>query len=277
MALVYIGTSQFAADLLILLSERGIEPELVVSRPDAPKGRGRTLSPPPVAELAIARGFELIQPEDVGEPSVANRVAEVAGPGGHVVLCAYGALIKGQLLDQQPILNVHPSLLPRWRGAAPIERAIQSGDEQTGVSIMQLVAELDAGPVYAQRTVEIAPDDDYASLSHKLLGESADLLAAVLESLPEPVPQADEGVTYAERIVAADRTIDPTDAELAERTVRALHPHIGARLALPNGDMLGVESARVEEGRFELLAVKPPGGRTMSYEDYVRGYGPIDL
>jgi len=278
MALVYIGTSRFAADLLLALIERGSGPRLIVSRPDAPQGRGRSLSPPPVAELAGSRGIELLQPADVNDPAVARRVAEIAGDAGAVVLCAFGALIGGVLLEQQPIFNVHPSLLPRWRGAAPIERAIQAGDAQTGVSIMGLVAELDAGPVYGQRTLPIESDDDYGTLSAKLVRLSADLLVEVLDSRPEPVSQAAEGVTYAERIVAADRTIDLSDPELAVRTVRALHPHIGARLQLPDGQLLGIEQARVESGpRLVPERVKPPGGRAMSYEDYVRGHGPIGL
>ena len=266
MALVYIGTSRFAADLLLALIERGSGPRLIVSRPDAPQGRGRSLSPPPVAELAGSRGIELLQPADVNDPAVARRVAEIAGDAGAVVLCAFGALIGGVLLEQQPIFNVHPSLLPRWRGAAPIERAIQAGDAQTGVSIMGLVAELDAGPVYGQRTLPIESDDDYGTLSAKLVRLSADLLVEVLDSRPEPVSQAAEGVTYAERIVAADRTIDLSDPELAVRTVRALHPHIGARLQLPDGQLLGIEQARVESGpRLVPERVKPPGGRAMSY------------
>jgi methionyl-tRNA formyltransferase len=233
------------------------------------------VAPPPAALTARELGIELMQPGNVNDESVARSVAEA---GETRVLCAFGALITTPLLDGPPIYNVHPSLLPRWRGAAPIERAIQAGDRETGVSIMRLVAELDAGPVYAQRSTPITDDDDYASLSTRLLAISNDLLTEVLDARPDPTPQPSEGVAYAEKIDATDRTVSLGDDPAAVvRTVRALRPHIGARLELPDGTFLGVEDAAVGgDGRVQLRAVKPAGGRSMAYEDYERGHGPVE-
>ncbi|MEA2180545.1 MAG: methionyl-tRNA formyltransferase [Solirubrobacteraceae bacterium] len=269
--MIYLGTSDFAAGVLTRLVEAGHRPELVVTRPDAPKGRGRKLQPPPVAETARALGIELIQPEDVNSVDL--------GEPDAIVLCAYGALIREPLLSLRPILNLHPSLLPRWRGAAPIERAIMAGDAQTGVSIMRLAEELDAGPVCLAEAVEIAPDDTYGTLAPRLEERGAGLLARALLQSPPFVEQPADGVTYAERITAADRTLDPdAPPEVNERIVRALHPHIGARIELDDGTFLGVLRARVGDGGFawhglELLEVQPPGGKPMDAAAYLRGRG----
>lgn len=277
MGLVYFGTSQFAAEVIIALADGPWRPALVVSRPDARQGRGRALAPPAAAATAQHLGLPLLQPEEVNDATTAAAVADAAGDDGAVVLCAFGALITAPLLDGLPIYNIHPSLLPRWRGAAPIERAIQAGDAETGVSIMRLVEELDAGPVYAQRRVPLTAEDDHASASARLLAIAVELLVDVLERRPEPTPQSDDGVTYAEKITAADRTVSLADDPVfVVRTVRALRPHIGARIALDDGTFLGVDDARVDEsGVLQLLTVRPPGGRSMPYEDYVRGHGPV--
>ncbi|HEY8763542.1 MAG TPA: methionyl-tRNA formyltransferase, partial [Solirubrobacteraceae bacterium] len=145
MRTVFLGTSEFAAVILRRLAASPDRPELVVTRPDRPRGRGRKLAAPPVAELARELRIELDQPESVNDEAAQRRIAD-ARPEV-VLVCAFGALIKEPLLSRYPMLNLHPSLLPRWRGAAPIERAIMAGDEQTGVSIMRLTAGLDSGPV----------------------------------------------------------------------------------------------------------------------------------
>jgi methionyl-tRNA formyltransferase len=226
--------------------------------------------------------------------------AAPGGPGGHrqtLVVCAFGALIKEPLLSEHEILNVHPSLLPRWRGAAPIERAIMAGDARTGVSIMHLAAGLDSGPVALAEPEPILEHDTYGSLSSRLQGLGGELLLRVLEERPRPREQPPEGVTYAEKIGPEDRLLDPRrPAVELERAVRALTPHIGARVALADGTLLGVERAALVEidarqpasgvlaheerlllacdpGTLELLSVRPPGGRPMDGAAYLRGHG----
>jgi methionyl-tRNA formyltransferase len=290
---VYLGTSEFAAAVLRRLAESPHRPALVVTRPDRPRGRGRKLASPPVADLARELGIDLDQPQAVNEEPALARI-DAARPQA-VCVCAFGALIKEPLLSRYPMLNVHPSLLPRWRGAAPIERAIMSGDELTGVSIMRVGEGLDDGPVCAQRSEPIAADDTYDSLAARLEELGADLLVRTLDESPPCDPQDDELATYAAKIAPADRELDPSRpaAEL-ERTVRALTPHIGAHVVLADGERLGVSAVRLmmgaggppegevslegprpvlgcAEGALELLIVQPPGRRPMSGEDYLRG------
>jgi methionyl-tRNA formyltransferase len=269
---VYLGTSDFAAGVLHDLADGPHKPSLVITRPDAKQGRGRKIGPPPVAVAARELGIETIQPVSVNDEETSARVA--AERAEAVILCAFGALVKAPLLTSHDILNVHPSLLPRWRGAAPVERAMIAGDAQTGVSIMRLVAELDAGPVYAQQPEPILPTDDYASLSARLQDVSGKLLQLVLETNPAPAPQPEDGVTYAEKLTAEDRTLDLTrPPEENVRIVRALHPHIGARIALPSGEFLGVQEASINlDGTLELVTVQPAGGRPMAYAEYLRGH-----
>ena len=272
MTTAYLGTSAFAAAVLERLAATDHRPALVVTRPDRAAGRGRKVTPPPVATAARALGLELFQPESVNTPEAGARIA--AAGADVVVVCAFGAIIKEPLLSDFELLNVHPSLLPRWRGAAPVERAIMAGDAETGVSIMRVTEGLDSGPVCLAEPEAIAPEDDYGTLAARLEELGARLLVRALDERPPFVEQPEDGVTYAEKITAADRTLDPdAPAEVNVRVVRALHPHIGARLPLDDGTFLGVHRARVgEDGSLELLEVQPPGGRPMSYADYLRGH-----
>jgi methionyl-tRNA formyltransferase len=263
---VYLGTSAFAAEVLRSLAHSPHRPGLVVSRPDSPQGRGRKLTAPPT--VTVAR--ELVNNEETR-----NRVA--AAEPEALCVCAFGALIKEPLLSDRLILNVHPSLLPRWRGAAPIERAILAGDTETGVSIMQLTAGLDSGPICLQERIAIEPDDDYGALAAKLERLSGRMIVRAFDDLAagtlDFTEQDEAHVSYAEKLTAEDRRLDPSRpaAELALR-VRALSPHIGAYLQQPDGTRLGVWQARVtDEGELELVTVQPPGKRPMSYEDYLRG------
>jgi methionyl-tRNA formyltransferase len=269
---VYLGTSPFAAHVLERMAEGPHRPVLVVTRPDRPAGRGRRLTSPPAADTARALGIDLDQPEDVNAAGARERIA--AARPDVVVVCAFGALLTEPLLSEFALLNVHPSLLPRWRGAAPIERAIMAGDERTGVSIMRVTAGLDSGPVCLAAEEPIEPDDTYGTLSARLEALGARLLDRALEERPACVEQDEALAPYADKIGAADRTLDPAaPAEEQARVVRALDPHIGARLALDDGSFLGVRRARVgADGALELLEVQPPGGRPMPYADYVRGH-----
>jgi methionyl-tRNA formyltransferase len=186
------------------------------------------------------------------------------------VVAAYGLLIPEPLLSRALWLNVHPSLLPRWRGAAPIERALMAGDAETGVTIIKLVQELDAGPIAAQRALRIGPEDDFGTVSARAAELGAEL---VDEVLPEPAftPQPAEGVTYAEKIEPTDRELDwgrPPE-ELLNR-VRALSPHIGARAQL-HGRPVTIWRARIEDGKLVPVEVQPDGGRRMGYEAFLRG------
>ena len=266
MRTVYLGTSDFAATVLRGLVERDLAPVLVVTRPDRRKGRGRKLSPPPVADAARELGLDVFQPDDVNAPEAVDRIA--AAEPDRLLVCAFGAIVREPLLSRWPILNVHPSLLPRWRGAAPIERAIMAGDAETGVSIMRLVEELDAGPWCLMETEPIDPGDTFGSLAPRLAEKGADLLARALREEPPFHPQESDGITYAEKIGAVDRDLDPTrPAAENVRIVRALSPHVGARLG-----ELGILDARVgEDGGFEPIEVRPPGRNAMTYEAYLRG------
>ena len=275
MRTVYLGTSDFAAAVLERLASSPHRPALVVTRPDAPKGRGRTVSPPPVADTARALGLEVDQPAAVNDDDARARIT--AAQPDVVVVCAFGALIKEPLLSEHEMINVHPSLLPRWRGAAPVERAMMAGDEETGVSIMRVTAGWDSGPVCLAAAEPIGRDDTYGTLAPRLQKLGSGLLVRALDERPEFVEQDETRVTYADKIGPEDRTLDLSRPAIEnERVVRALTPHIGARLRLPDGSFLGVQSARArEDGLLELVEVQPAGGRPMTYAEYVRGHGPV--
>jgi methionyl-tRNA formyltransferase len=293
---VYLGTSTFAVDVLGALATSPHRPNLVVTPPDRPRGRGRKVVAPPVALAARDLGLEVHQAETVNDDATLARI-EAAAPEG-IAVCQFGQLIKEPLLSRFMMLNVHPSVLPRWRGAAPIERAIMAGDTVTGVTIFQIAAGLDSGPIALVRHEPIRPRDTAGTLAARLAPIGAQLLVEALDmaeaGVLELTEQPAEGVTYAEKIDPAERRLDPTRpaAEL-ERIVRALTPSIGAYVELEDGERLGVEEARVVdmdlqpgrlstvdgrlilgcgEGALELVRVKPPGKRAMRAADYLRGH-----
>ena len=295
MRTVFLGTSAFAASVLRGLVEAGRAPTLVVSRPDRPRGRGRRLLAPPAVQAARAAGIACLQPEDVnGEPA---RAAIAAQHPDVVCVCAYGALLAEPLLSDHEMLNVHPSLLPRWRGAAPVERAIMAGDEVTGVSIMRVAAGLDSGPVALAQTEPIAPRDTYGTLAPRLERIGVALLVRALGAPRRLTAQDEARATYAAKIEAADRLLDGASESALEldRRVRALSPHIGARVRAGDGTVLGVLGAHpldgagqpppgemaadgerlllgASPGTLEIDEVTPPGGRPMTAAAFLRGH-----
>ena len=261
MKLAVAATAPFGADVLERLAGQH-ELTALLTRPDAPRGRGRKTAPPPAKETAERLGIPVLQPARP-EPGL-DLGADT------VVVVAYGLLIPESVLEERLWLNVHPSLLPRCRGAAPVERAIMTGDTETGVTIHRTVKELDAGPVAAQRAFPIGEHDDAGAVYEKAVRLAIELLDDVLPN-PEFTPQADDGATYADKISAADRELDweaPPDEQL--NLVRALSPHIGARVEL-HGRPVTIWKARVAGGRLEPLEVQPGGKRRMTYDEFMRG------
>ena len=256
------ATAPFGADVLERLAHQH-EIALLLTRPDKPRGRGRTLQPTPAKEVAERLGIPVQQPVRLDDT--------VEIPADTVVVAAYGLLIPESLLSRALWLNVHPSLLPRWRGAAPVERALIAADARTGVTIHRTTAELDAGPIAAQEAFDVGPDDNSGVVYDRSAAVAARLLDAVIAD-PQFEPQPADGVTYAEKILPQDRELDldRPAPELVNR-IRALSPHIGAR-AVVAGRPLIVWKARVGgDGGLELLEVQPEGGRRMAYAEYLRG------
>jgi methionyl-tRNA formyltransferase len=258
--LAVAATAPFGADVLKWLARRH-DVAYLLTRPDRPKGRGQKLGAPPAKQVAEELGIEVRQPErpeDLGELGV-----------DVIIAAAYGALIPKELLDGALWLNVHPSLLPRWRGAGPVERAIMAGDTETGVSIIRLVEELDAGPIGASGDFPIGPNDDAGVVFERAADMGAELLDGVL-ALKKFTPQEGES-TYAEKIRPEDRVLDWTrPPEELHNRVRALSPHIGARGEL-HGRPVIVWRSQVVDGRLEILEVQPDGGRRMTLEEFERG------
>jgi methionyl-tRNA formyltransferase len=259
--LAVAATAPLGADVLERLAGKH-DVAYLLTRPDRPQGRGRRVAPPPAKETAERLGIEVRQPERLGQ--------EFDPEVDTLVVAAYGLLIPEPVLERALWLNVHPSLLPRWRGAAPIERALMAGDPETGVTIIELVPELDAGPIAAQRGFPVEPEDDFGTVSSRAGKLAAELLD---EALPEPQlrPQPTEGMTYAEKIGPQDRQLDwsrPPD-ELLNR-IRALSPHIGARGEL-HGRPVTIWRARIEDGKLVPVEVQPDGRRRMGYDEFLRG------
>ena len=254
------ATAPFGADVLDRLAARH-EIAFVLTRPDSRRGRGRATAPPPAKLVAERLGVPVLQPERLD--------GSVELPAETIVVVAYGLLVPSALLDRHVWLNLHSSLLPRWRGAAPVERAIMAGDRETGVTIIRLVEELDAGPIGAQEAFPIGPEDDAGTVYER----AAVLASRLLDPLPgEFVEQPAAGATYADKITAADRQLDlsrPAD-ELVRR-VRALSPHIGARAVLHGRPVTVWRAGVAEDGSFAPLEVQPEDGRRMEYSAWLRG------
>ena len=295
--LAYLGTSDFAATVLRRLAASPFKPALVVTPPDRRKGRGRRLAPPPAAAAAAELGLPIHQTADVNaEGSLAALDAAGIELG---LVCAFGQFLRSSLLDRLELLNVHPSLLPRWRGAAPIERAIMAGDERTGVAIIRVTEELDAGPVALCESTPIEAGEYYGALAARLAAMGGELAVRALELRAagrlEFTEQDDAGMTYAEKIDPGERRLDPCRPALElERVVHALNPHVGTHLELEGGGRIGVTRAeavanrqigvaelRAEDGALllgcspgglRITSVRPPGGREMPAADFLRGH-----
>jgi methionyl-tRNA formyltransferase len=258
--LAVAATAPFGADVLERLAARH-DVAALLTRPDRPQGRGRRVAPPPAKLVAERLGLPVLAPERL--------TADTELPAQTVVVAAYGVLVPEALLGRALWLNVHPSLLPRWRGAAPVERAILAGDAETGVTIHRTTKELDAGPIAAQQAFPIGDAD-----AGEVLARAAELAVELLERvLPAPSfePQPEDGATYAEKLTAADRALDPeAPAEEQLRRVRALSPNVGARGEL-HGRPVTIWRAHVEDGRLVPDEVQPEGRRRMRYDEFLRG------
>lgn len=249
--IVFMGSPDFALPSLRALTQH-YHVVGVVTQPDRASGRGRELKPPPVKTLALELGLPIIQPQKLREPEAMAQLQ--AWKPDLIIVAAFGQILKKDVLDLPRFgcVNVHASLLPRWRGAAPINAAILAGDDETGVTIMQMDVGLDTGPMLAKRSIRLNPDDTAGSVFQALSTLGADLL---IETLPDymdgriiPQPQPEDGATYAPMLKKEDGRLDfsKTASEL-ERRVRAMNPWPGAFMEL-DGAILKVHRAHVDAG-----------------------------
>ena len=285
--LVFFGTDDFSGASLEKLLSSGWDVSTVVAKPDFKAGRGQTLTKPTVKRIAEKNSVDVLQPEKLGD--IASKIKSKKPDFG--ILAAYGKIIPPDILDLFPggIINVHPSLLPRYRGASPIEAAILGGDKQTGVSLMRLSEGLDEGPVYAQEVVKLSGDENQIELSERLGDIGADLLVEKLEAIAEgwltPKPQFDPEATYTKLLKKEDGVMDlGQPAEVLERQVRALAGWPKSRTKIHAQDVI-VTKARVAKGQedgvlvikctpgyLEIQELVGPSGKTMSGADFLRGY-----
>ncbi|HET6314604.1 MAG TPA: methionyl-tRNA formyltransferase [Chloroflexia bacterium] len=295
-SLVFMGTPQFAVPSLRALAGEPYD-ITVVTQPDKPAGRGGRVTPPPVKVLAQELGLPVLQPASLKDPGFRALLAEMQPDV--TVLVAYGEYVAPVLLDlpRHGSINLHPSLLPRWRGSTPIQSAIMAGDEVTGVSIIRMDRGLDTGPILAQRSTPLAPDESHPELSARLANMGAELLA---ETLPrwlkgeiEPVPQTEEGATLTRTLSKEDGLIDwSAPAEEIDRRVRAFQPWPGtytywqgrllkvlrARPVPAEGDRVsGTVLALQQPGSPRSLAVATGGGGALELlEVQLAGKPPVE-
>ena len=291
MRVVFMGTPDFSVPVLDALIEAGHEIACVYCQPPRPAGRGKKDRPSPVQRRAEALGLPVRHPESLKSPEAQAEFAALGADVGVVV--AYGLILPQAVLDAplHGCLNIHASLLPRWRGAAPIQRAIMAGDAQTGVCIMQMEAGLDTGPVLLRKVVEIAPEETAGDLHDRLSALGASAIVEALDRLGSltPGPQPEVGVTYAQKIDKAEARIDwGADAAEVDRIVRGLSPFPGA-WTMAGGKRVKILGTRVVEGSgtpgtilddatvacgtgaVTLNRVQPEGKSPMSAEEWLRG------
>ena len=252
MRIVFAGTPVFAAASLQAVADAGHDIPLVLTRPDRPAGRGMKLASSEVKQLAQERGFPVFQPATLKDPQAQQRIRDAGADA--MIVAAYGLILPIPVLELFPYgcINIHASILPRWRGAAPIQRALLAGDAETGVSIMRMEAGLDTGPVYLVRSLEIAAGDTAGSLHDKLAALGADTIVAALTDIASgnltAQQQPEEGVTYAAKIAKEEAALSwVADAIVLERRIRAYNPFPGASTTL-GGEPLKIWRARLAEG-----------------------------
>lgn len=309
MRLVFAGTPEFAAVALAHLHAAGHEIALVLSQPDRPAGRGMKLHASPVKQFALAHGIPVVQARGLRldgkypDDAEAARAALEAAQADAMVVAAYGLILPQWVLDLPRLgcFNIHASLLPRWRGAAPIHRAIEAGDAVTGITIMQMDAGLDTGDMLLSQSLPILSSDTTGSLHDRLAELGGDLMAQVLvlaaQGRLRPVPQGLEGITYASKIDKAESFIDwSQSAQTITRRVRAFDPFPGASTALA-GETLKIWGAQVGEGvpaagqvagqivaltpagivvaalgsTLVITALQRPGGKRLASAEFLRG------
>jgi methionyl-tRNA formyltransferase len=290
------GTPEFARAALAAIIGAGFEVPLVLTQPDRPAGRGQKLQPSPVKELATAHGISLHQPDRLKDPATHQPL--IAAQPDVLVIAAYGLILPQAVLDIPRLgcLNIHASLLPRWRGAAPIQRAIEAGDRETGVTIMRMEAGLDTGPMLLAEPMPIADADTAATLHDKLAAQGARLIVQALRDIEHlvPVVQPAEGVTYANKIDKAEARLDfrRPATELARR-VRAFDPFPGAVATLDGtviklwraepgtgegepGTVLSADGSGIViacgEGALRVTELQKPGGKRLPAADFLHGF-----
>ena len=300
----FAGTPVFARAALAAILQAGHTVPLVLTQPDRPAGRGMKLQGSAVKQLALEHALPLAQPRSLrldgkfADDAAAARQTLQNAQLDALIVAAYGLILPEWVLTTPRLgcLNIHGSLLPRWRGAAPIQRAIEAGDEQTGITIMQMDAGLDTGAMLLTETTAITPDDTSATLHERLAAMGArlivDALAHLADGTLQPVPQPAEGATYARKIDKAEALIDwQQPAAVLERRLRAFDPFPGGATELGGqplkvwraraladrgvpGQWLAVGDGRLvvacAEGALELLEVQQPGGRRISARDYLQ-------
>lgn len=295
MKLIFAGTPEFAAQALSAIVAAGHEVALVLTQPDRPAGRGMALQPSAVKKVALAHGIEVFQPLTLKD---AEAQAKIAAVGAEVmVVAAYGLILPQAVLDMPRFgcINIHASLLPRWRGAAPIQRALLAGDAETGVCIMQMEAGLDTGPVLLRGAFPIEATDTTASLHDRLAGLGARLCVEALGKLPLPAEaQPAEGVTYAHKIEKAEAVIDWTKPAIElDRHIRAFNPFPGAQALFggqtvklwqaspvagsgPLGSVLAVDKKQVViacgEGALAVSELQKAGGKRLPVQQFLAGH-----
>jgi methionyl-tRNA formyltransferase len=300
MKLIFAGTPSFAAEALRALHAAGHEIVLVLTQPDRPAGRGLKLQSSAVSLAASALQLPLLKPATLKEAAIQ---AALAALGADVmVVAAYGLLLPQAVLDIPRLgcINIHGSLLPRWRGAAPVQRAIEAGDRETGIAIMQMEAGLDTGPVLLEKRLPIADDDTSATLFAKLTALGAEAIVEALSRLPalEPKAQSSDGVTYATKVHKQESRIDwSQSAALIERRCRAFDPFPGCetqydgatlkiwrvavlqdeREAAPGTIVtVGADALHVRcgSGAVAIKSVQRPGGKRLAIKEFLRGTKP---